>query len=286
MKFKTVSSHHSRRPKGVGGAIEPGRTSGRRDHDIERSTLRAGPRSPRETALMPRPNGKGPESGGTGADDGGQTLSTEDWLEVARETLIREGIGAVKIDRLAKACGVTRGGFYWRFKSRDDLLDQLLKDWRSSNTTPFLAALSGPGSHVDRFRALMRLWIEEQDFDPDYDTAVRNWALSSPKVAAVVHTVDDIRMDALKRVFVDGGYDEAEAIVRARITYFLQVGYYALGIKEAQPTRLGQAEIYYRILTGFDAMEDLLSKGGRKIPAAEKMPRRRQPPSLSEKEEA
>lgn len=235
---------------------------------------------------MPRPNGKGPESGGTGADDGGQTLSTEDWLEVARETLIREGIGAVKIDRLAKACGVTRGGFYWRFKSRDDLLDQLLKDWRSSNTTPFLAALSGPGSHVDRFRALMRLWIEEQDFDPDYDTAVRNWALSSPKVAAVVHTVDDIRMDALKRVFVDGGYDEAEAIVRARITYFLQVGYYALGIKEAQPTRLGQAEIYYRILTGFDAMEDLLPKGGRKIPASEKMPRRRQPPSVSEKEEA
>lgn len=193
-------------------------------------------------------------------DDASQKLSTDDWLKVARETLIREGIDAVKIDRLAKACGVTRGGFYWRFRSRDDLLDQLLKDWRTNNTTPFLAALSGSGTPGERYEALIRLWIDEHDFNPDYDKAVRNWAASSPKVAAVVHTVDDIRMDALRRLFLDAGYEEDEALARARITYFHQVGYYALGLEEAQPTRIGLIDIYYRILTGFDTSREPASR--------------------------
>jgi AcrR family transcriptional regulator len=197
-------------------------------------------------------------------DPARNALSTDDWLKVAKDTLIQEGIEAVKIDRLAKACGVTRGGFYWRFKSRDDLLDQLLKDWRTSNTSPFLAAIAGPGSPAERYQALIRLWIDERDFNPDYDTAVRNWALTSRKVADVVHTVDDIRMDALRRLFLDSGYEENEAMVRARITYFHQIGYYALGMKEATPTRAGLVDIYYRILTGFDGPADSRQRASRK----------------------
>lgn len=185
------------------------------------------------------------------------SLSTEDWLAAAREMLIREGVEAVKIDRLAKACGVTRGGFYWRFKSRDDLLDQLLTDWRTGNTAPFLAALSGPPlDPATRYRALIDLWLDEREFRPDYDTAVRNWALTSPKVAAVVHTVDDIRMDALRRLFLDAGYAADEATVRARITYFHQIGYYALGLKEARPQRANLIDLYFRILTGFEVPDE------------------------------
>lgn len=180
-----------------------------------------------------------------------QGLSTEDWLRIAKDTLIREGVDAVKIDRLAKLANVTRGGFYWRFKSRQDILDQLLADWRTSNTAPILRALSGAGTPQERYKALIQLWIDEDQFIPAYDSAVRNWAAKSPKVATVVHLVDDIRMDALKNLFLDAGYDAAEATVRARITYFHQVGYYALDLHEARPTRAEHIEIYYRVLSGF-----------------------------------
>ncbi|MDT9600226.1 TetR/AcrR family transcriptional regulator [Sphingosinicella rhizophila] len=178
-------------------------------------------------------------------------LSTEDWLDVARETLIREGVEAVKIDRLAKACGVTRGGFYWRFKSREDLLDQLLEDWRRTNTAPMLDALNAAGTPQKRFENLMGLWLEERSYRPDYDTAIRNWALKSPKVAALVREVDDIRIAALHRLFLDGGYDDAEAFIRARVTYYHQVGYYAMGVKESNRRREELRPLYYSVLTGF-----------------------------------
>lgn len=197
-----------------------------------------------------------------------QTLSTEDWLRIAKQVLIREGIDGVKIDRLAKMANVTRGGFYWRFKSREDILNQLLADWRTSNTAPILKALNGPGTPQARYRALLRLWIDEDEFIPAYDTAVRNWARNSAQVAAVVHTVDDIRMDSLRNLFLEAGYGAEEALVRARITYFHQVGYYALGFHEAQTTRASQADLYYRILTGFEgglaAAEPPRAKRGRK----------------------
>jgi AcrR family transcriptional regulator len=178
-------------------------------------------------------------------------ISTEDWIEVAKVTLIKEGIAAVKVDRLAKKAGVTRGGFYYRFRGRQGLLDALLEDWRATNHQPMMDALTGAGSPPERFRSLVRLWLEERKYNPDYDAAIRAWSRVSPKVATVVHEIDDMRIDALKQLFVDAGYDDDEAFIRARITYFHQVGYYAMGVRESAKRREELSELYYRVLTGF-----------------------------------
>lgn len=178
-------------------------------------------------------------------------LSTADWIELAKSVLISEGVGAVKIDRLAKKAGVTRGGFYYRFKTPDALFDALLEHWRTTNHQPIIDALTGEGSPAERFRALIRLWLEERDYDPDYDAAVRAWSRISPKVASVVHDIDDARIDALRTLFLDAGYDDDEAFIRARITYFHQVGYYAMGVRESAKRRADLSELYYRVLTGF-----------------------------------
>lgn len=183
--------------------------------------------------------------------NGAEKVSRERWLEVARTTLIREGIDAVKVNYLAKKLGVTRGGFYWRFKNPAELYDALLDDWRRSNTTPLVGALCGPGDPAERLHTAFQLWIDEKEFNPDYDTAVRAWSLVSRKVAKAVHEADDRRIEALKRLFVDAGYEEQEAFIRARITYFHQVGYYAMGVHESTKRRYELSELYYRILSGF-----------------------------------
>lgn len=183
--------------------------------------------------------------------NGAEKVSRERWLEIARTTLIREGIDAVKVNYLAKKLGVTRGGFYWRFKNPMELYDALLDDWRRSNTAPLLGALSGAGDPARRLRAAFQLWINEKEFNPDYDTAVRAWSLVSRKVAKAVHEADDQRIEALRELFVDAGYEEQEAFIRARITYFHQVGYYAMGVHESTKRRYELSELYYRILSGF-----------------------------------
>ena len=178
-------------------------------------------------------------------------LTRIDWLVAARDALITEGKDGLKIERLAKKLSVTRGGFYWHFHGRDDLLDALLISWEKETNVLFEQALHG--DHADgmsEFCALCRSWVEENVYNSAYDSAVRDWARVSNRAAQAVKRVDRKRLDIIKRIFLNIGYPENESFIRARISYFHQVGYYTLGLGETRPQRRKLAPLYIEALTG------------------------------------
>jgi AcrR family transcriptional regulator len=180
-----------------------------------------------------------------------EALGREAWLAVARAALIREGIGAVQVGKLARRLKATRGGFYWFFSSREQLLDELLEDWQVNNTGAFRAIVQESGRNgMVEFRALVDMWVHERGYSPAWDSAMRDWARISNKVARVVRQADDARVALLQQVFVDMGCEAKAAFVRARITYFHQVGYYALGVRESREQRINLLPLYIRFLTG------------------------------------
>jgi AcrR family transcriptional regulator len=178
-------------------------------------------------------------------------LGREDWILAARATLIRDGINAVNVLPLARKLKVTRGGFYWHFRNRADLLDALLADWEANNTAVFERLIrDGAGNGDAEFAALVNVWLEESAYDPAWDGAVRQWALQSLPVARVVKRVDEHRIALIRQIFVDLGYRDPEALVRARITYFHQVGYYLLGLGETPAERMRLLPHYLSTLKG------------------------------------
>jgi AcrR family transcriptional regulator len=178
-------------------------------------------------------------------------LGREAWLKVAREALIRGGIRAVEIGKLARRLKVTRGGFYWFFNSRKELLDDLLADWERTNTQAFKETIQDSGHNgIAAFQAVVDMWVTERGYSPSWDAAVRDWARVSTKVATAVRRIDGQRIAILTRIFLDMGNPDDEAFVRARIAYFHQVGYYTLGVKEDRAQRLQLLPFYIRFLTG------------------------------------
>lgn len=176
-------------------------------------------------------------------------LGPEDWVRAARESLIAGGIAAVKIERLASDLGVTIGSFYWHFQNRQALLSALLNDWKAANTAAMIAAASQSGTSAEeRFDAFVQVWISEENYSPAYDSAVRDWARVSAPARAAVHEADLLRVSLLQQIFFDMGYDVDRAEVRARITYFHQVGYYALDLRDDQATRLRLRPLYTEAL--------------------------------------
>lgn len=179
-------------------------------------------------------------------------LSRQDWINAARDLLIQGGIEHVRIGRLAESLNVTRGGFYWLFSSRDDLLDELLEDWIKTNTLPFEKLLNTEGKGTEELQALFDMWLEEKEYSPPYDSAVRDWARLSEATAAAVKEVDFRRIDLMKNIFLDLGYPEDEAFVRARIAYFHQVGYYMLRLEDSREARIKSRPLYVKVLSGLD----------------------------------
>jgi AcrR family transcriptional regulator len=53
------------------------------------------------------------------------------WIEAGFAEIARSGVEGVRVEVLAKNLGVTKGGFYRRFKDRAALLEGMLQSWRA-----------------------------------------------------------------------------------------------------------------------------------------------------------
>ncbi|MET2828351.1 TetR/AcrR family transcriptional regulator [Mesorhizobium shangrilense] len=180
-----------------------------------------------------------------------QTLSREAWIGAARKVLEKRGIGEVKIDRLAHQFKVTRGSFYFHFASLADLRDSLLQEWRNSNCAPFWAMRDI--SDIDGlqfFTDIVHVWVDEAPFSPLLDLAIRDWSRTSKKLAQEVTDIDNLRIGLLIRSFRAMGYPEDESVVRARITYFHQIGQYTLSFKEDPAVRRSYQPLFGEVLLG------------------------------------
>jgi len=182
---------------------------------------------------------------------GNVKVTREDWLDVAAEVLVERGVSQVKVLTLANQLGVSRSSFYWYFRSRKDLLDQLLARWEDRNTRAVLDHAARPAGNI--CRAVMHLFecfIDPRQFDPRLDFAVREWARRSAQVRARLDAADETRVVAIRDMFLRHGYEAADAFSRARIIYFMQISYYALVENEPFKTRFAMLKPYLVSFTG------------------------------------
>jgi AcrR family transcriptional regulator len=178
-------------------------------------------------------------------------IPAEVWIDVAKRALIEEGVVGLKVDRLARRLGVTRGGFYHHLGDRDELFDRLLELWKTE--CRFLPD-EAPGETLpeahDWAMEVVRRLIEEDGYDHAFDMAVREWGRSDRRVAWAVEREDVERVEALQRFFLVIGYQGEQALLRARVFYYHQIGYYAIGLKVSISERRRLAPLYGEILFG------------------------------------
>lgn len=181
--------------------------------------------------------------------------TARDWIDAGQHMLVDEGIVGLKVDRLASRLGVSRGGFYHHFSDRDELLDQLVAHWEA--TCRFLPDAPPPARPADAIvwfdSAIARL-IGSDGYDCHFDLAVREWARADTRVAWAVERADRERIESLRKFFEAIGYRGEHAATRARIFYYHQIGYYAIGVRQSMTERRRNAERYTAILCGEHAL--------------------------------
>jgi AcrR family transcriptional regulator len=177
-------------------------------------------------------------------------LGRSDWTDAAIHTLLSSGIDAVQITRLASQLQVSRGSFYWHFADRGELLSAILDEWRERNGRAIKTVLRDVDSLSTAVLEFFSLWVENACFSPALDQSIRDWAQLDPDVFERVRKEDQLRIRQISQCFQRFGYEASEALVRARILYFAQVGYYAMHMQEPMQSRLALLEQYYLSFTG------------------------------------
>jgi AcrR family transcriptional regulator len=172
----------------------------------------------------------------------------ERWVEEGLRALAAGGPDAVRIEPLAQALGVTKGGFYWHFDDRGALLAEMLDTWERTSIDDAIARVEAGGGDA---RAKLRRLFSLASSHPDLmrvDLAVRDWARRDRTVVARLRRVDNRRMDYLRELFAAFVDDEADVEARCLLTMSLFVGSHFTPARHGRRTRAEVMELALRRL--------------------------------------
>jgi AcrR family transcriptional regulator len=160
---------------------------------------------------MARRKGTGPPRSGT------PTLTAADWAEAALQLIAEKGLAALTVGALAARLGVTKGSFYWHYRSRSDLLAATLAQWQGRATTDTIRGLDA----VTDPRRRLELMLDAASQPPRSRSlyAALAEAAEDPIVRKVLNRVAAARVAYLESCYRDLGLSPDRAKTHAVLTY-------------------------------------------------------------------
>lgn len=149
-------------------------------------------------------------------------LTRDDWINASYELLITRGIDSIRIETLAKNLKITRGSFYHHFSGREDLMQAVIADWRSKATENIIYRLDhakrDPREQLFQLFQLPFRGKKARDI-ASIELAIRAWARREPKVQTILTEVDNYRLQYMRTIIREMGYQDQEAHERAFLFY-------------------------------------------------------------------
>jgi AcrR family transcriptional regulator len=148
------------------------------------------------------------------------------WIDEGLRALAAGGPDAVRIESLAKALGVTKGGFYGYFDDRRALLEEMLDAWERAVIDEAIERVeSEAGDARAKLRQLFTLASSSDARDLlRADLAVRDWSRRDKTVAKRLQRVDNRRMDYMRSLFGAFCPDKDEVEARCLVAFSLFIG--------------------------------------------------------------
>ena len=143
-------------------------------------------------------------------------VSKLEWLEKALSLFEKEGLPAVKIERLAKELKTSRSGFYWHFLDHDELLRDMLEFWRREYTEVVIKNFTqqemGPKETLHHVMEM----IDKYNLNR-FEVHMRAWADSDPVVEKVVRSIYQERFVFIRGLFSSMGFTGCDLEMRVRL---------------------------------------------------------------------
>lgn len=179
-------------------------------------------------ATTPAPGAASGPAAGT-APNTKPRLSAEDWTIGGLHLLAEEGLAGIKIDALAERLGVTKGSFYWHFKSLPAFLEAMA-DLYVERQNEQIATFNSVAPADPRERLLAMMTRISNPHTTQLERAIRGWAYVNPKLARHVHRVDHWAHGVVKQCFEELGFNGHDAEMRAKTLYYAGIGRVHTGV--------------------------------------------------------
>jgi AcrR family transcriptional regulator len=145
----------------------------------------------------------------------------EQWAQAALAEIERAGVGALAVQSVARALGVSKGGFYHHFASRRELLLAALALWQERYVEQLTLRFEAVVDPRQRLHALLvHAGIE---LEPTVIVQLMA-AADDPDVEAALARAASSRMELLEGIFAELGFTAAQSRNRAVLAYSAYLG--------------------------------------------------------------
>lgn len=177
-----------------------------------------------------------------------QRLLNQNWVDAGLRALEEEGPDGLRIMKIARTLGVTKGSFYWHFSNQDAFEQALVEEWERRHTLQVVADVeAGGGDAAEKLRSLLTAAF---NLNGRLVNAMRSWSIGSERVRAAMGRVDAARLAYVAALLRAMGWPEEDATSLARWAYSAVLGYYVLG---GQVMTAGQIDLYLATLVFTEA---------------------------------
>jgi AcrR family transcriptional regulator len=170
------------------------------------------------------------------------------WIDEGLRALAAGGPDAVRIEPLARELGVTKGGFYWHFDGRRELLEKLLDAWERMGVDEVIERIEGQGGDARAKLRRLSAIASSSDEVLRIDLAVRDWARRDKAVARRLRRVDNRRMDYMRSQFRAFCPDEDDVEARCMIAFSLWIGIHFIAADHGPRSRAEAVDLAFRKL--------------------------------------
>ena len=153
--------------------------------------------------------------------------SRSDWIQTGLAAVADDGPNGLRIDRLCRRLGVSKGSFHHHFAGAGEFKHALLTEYETLVVEALEEAIEGTagGTPKAALAGLTAAITSTQGFyRPDLEVAMRAWAFSDPEVRAVQERVDTRRLASLQGIWSRILDNPAAVHTAALLPYLVGIG--------------------------------------------------------------
>jgi AcrR family transcriptional regulator len=158
-------------------------------------------------------------------------LRPDDWIRAALARLSDSGVDAVRVEALARDLRVSKGSFYWHFRDRQDLLDQMLDRWERRELEA-LQLEETTGSAATRWARIVQAAADSGR--TQLEISIRSWARRDKQVAQRVIALEQKKIAVIANVLQEVGFTRPAAEAWSEVVLLLCLGWLDRATRDRQ----------------------------------------------------
>ncbi len=150
-----------------------------------------------------------------------------DWLQAGLTAVADDGPDGLRIDRLCRRLGVSKGSFHHHFAGAGDFKRALLDAYETLVVEALNNAIEQTAATTpqESLAGLTAAITSTQSFyRPELEVAIRAWAFSDSQVRAIQERVDRRRLESLEGIWSRILDDPAAVHTAALLPYLVGIG--------------------------------------------------------------